>query len=927
MSHILPPNFCRSHRRHITRRLYRWIYSTVLVTLFTVSAFVFPHWAHSFTPDTECMAELDRASSGNRSFEILNHCLDRFTDPTVERGEIQRRLALMEYDRIGATGKDKAIMEPRSLKVQQIENRIDESLDIARATGYSALMDRSNYTLGQIRVNEIDRNLRLLKVDSVEEMQVFQSKIRQTLLPLSQSKPIQAKLYQTRVLTTSLPILYRAIEVQSQAVLRAKKQYESDARTALDAGSPLTRVLDPEPQAKLDRLSQQTRIWTTDLLTLLPQLQSSIVTDPEVIALSMYHATTLTKLPPVRSALNQLETARQTEWQAERQMARQTPSNQLYEPFLPMTLQTQLAQESDRADRQAADLFLTTIRSTRNTQSKSPEESKTLRKQSLQATLALARLYEQQNQPDIAARLLTPELLLEADAIDSPEIAGLLYGRYAHLQSDRLKCKQLGTKANLNANTNANVNLDASVNANSILNPISNSISNSSANARDCAAVRQASDTAIRRIELVRGDLLSLSPDLQYSYREGVEPLYRDNLELQLVQANPDLESVLARMESLKLAEVHNYFREPCVEPKVQLTRFINQNLPNTNLIYTIALQDRLEIIVKLAGNSQDLHRYQSTVSRKTLEATVKAFKEKVVIENLPNSAESQALYNWIFRSIDAATGRTLESDLQPESTLVMVSDSGLREIPMAALYDGKQSLIDRFAVALSPGLTLFDPKPVRKPNVMFAGQTVFIRSGLNPLPGTKVELLELQQDQFLPTQSPSQQVLMSEEESPYLPFTLANFETAIAQKGFNVVHLATHASFGSAQDQTYIVMGDEKVGTDAFSEALRKRDRTREDSLELLILSACQTAEGDDRAVLGLSGLAIRSGARSTIATLWNAADAADVTPKVMRQFYQGVFTRQLTKAQALRQAQLTLKAQQPSSLWAPYVVVGNWL
>ncbi len=882
MPNLLPPNSCRSHRRKIVRRIYRWIYHTVLVSLFTVSAFVFPHWAQGFTPDAVCTAELDRASSGNRSFEILNHCLDRLTEPSVERGEIQRRLALMEYDRIGATGKDKAIMEPRSLKVQQVENRIDESLDIARSTGDSGLMDRSNYTLGQIRVNEIDRTLRLLKVESVEEIQAFQSKIRQTLLPLSQSNPIQAKLYQARVLTTSLPMLYRAIEFQSQRVLTLKKNYESDLQQ-----NPALAPMDPEPQANLDRLSLQTRTWTTELLTLLPQLQAPIATDPDAISLSMYHATTLTKLQPVRSALNQLETSRQKAWQATVKSQPRKP----YEPFLPIAAQTQLAQESDRSDRQAAELLLNSIQSARNTESKSPEEAKTLRKQSLQATLALARLYEQQNQPEIAARLLTPELLLEADAIDSPEIAGLLYGRYAHLQSDRLKCKQLK-----NANT------------------------------RDCAAVRQASETAIRRIELVRGDLLSLSPDLQYSYREGVEPLYRDNLELQLVQSNLDLESVLARMESLKLAEVHNYFREPCVEPKVKLTRFINQNLPNTNLIYTIALQDRLEIIVKLAGKSSDLHRYQSIVSRKTLEATVKTFQGQVISDR-PNSAESQSLYTWIFRSKDVAKGRTLESDLQQGSTLVMVSDSGLREIPMAALYDGKQSLIDSFAVALSPGLTLFDPKPVGKPNVMFAGQTVFSQIGLSNLEGTKVELLDLQQNQFLPTQIPSQQVLMSEERSPYLPFTLANFETAIAQQGFNVVHLATHANFGSAQDQTFIVMGDEKVGTEAFSEALRKRDRNREDSIELLILSACKTAEGDDRAVLGLSGLAIRSGARSTIATLWNASDAAEVTPKVMREFYQGVFTQQLTKAQALRQAQLTLKAKQPSSKWAPYVVVGNWL
>ena len=140
-------------------------------------------------------------------------------------------------------------------------------------------------------------------------------------------------------------------------------------------------------------------------------------------------------------------------------------------------------------------------------------------------------------------------------------------------------------------------------------------------------------------------------------------------------------------------------------------------------------------------------------------------------------------------------------------------------------------------------------------------------------------------------------------------------------------MHLATHANFSSQQEQTFIVIGDEKVGTEAFSEALRKRDRNREESIELLILSTCKTAQGDDRAVLGLAGIALRSGARSTLASLWTASDALDVTPTVLREFYQSVFAQKLSKAQALRQAQLKLKQTKPISYWAPYVIVGNWL
>ena len=917
----------RQTRPQIHPQIRRWLYPGLFTIAFLLSSSLVPHLAYSLSPETICQTELNGNSVGNRSLEILEQCRNQNPIQNVDRGEIQRRLALMYYDRLGATGRDRLGALPRSQKIEALERQVNDSIEIAKTAGDDALLNRCNYTLGQIRMNEIDLSVRLLNESETSEITTFQTQIQNALQPLVASNQVQSKLYQARLFTIALPIFYRAVDRQTQAFDKRQIQYESDLRKAQNDSLPLPRP--PEKSATFDRLSQNTQMWTTNLLQLLPQIQSQLQPQPsaqtpsqpttqpthsESVALAIYHANTLSKTEPVRQAANQLETRRQTAERARQKRLNQKPTAgkpsvalgttpiaikpaQPYQSFLPMGVQTQLALESDRADRQAAELLANAIRSSRHLSTSSAPDAQAdvqaLRRNSLQATQALARLYEKQKQPDIAASLLTPDVLLEADSVDSPELAGLLYGRYARLQFDRLSCK-----------------------------------TPTAANALNCQAARQVSDTAIRRIEMVRGDLLSLSPDLQYSYREGVEPLYRDNIELQLAQPNPNLEDVLTRMESLKLAEVHNYFREPCVETKVQLNRFINQTLPDTNLIYTLVMDDRLEVIVKLAstsGSPSNLRRYQSNVPRKTLEKAIATFRQNVIDGN-PSSAPSKALYNWIFRSKDSA-GRTLETDLRRDTTIVMVSDSGLREIPMAALFDGKEFVIDRFAVALSPGLTLFDPKPVKAPNVMFAGQTKFDRTIGSSLPGIKVELTDLQKNKLLPLQSPSNQVLFSDPESPYLPFTLQNFEASVSRQGFNVVHLATHANFSSQQEQTFIVMGDERVGTEAFSEALRKRDRNREDSIELLILSACKTAEGDDRAVLGLAGLALRSGARSTLASLWTASDALEVTPTVLREFYQSVFTRKLSKAQALRQAQLKLKQNKPSSYWAPYVVVGNWL
>jgi len=108
----------------------------------------------------------------------------------------------------------------------------------------------------------------------------------------------------------------------------------------------------------------------------------------------------------------------------------------------------------------------------------------------------------------------------------------------------------------------------------------------------------------------------------------------------------------------------------------------------------------------------------------------------------------------------------------------------------------------------------------------------------------------------------------------------------------------------------------------------LQARAQNQRQPIELLVLSACQTAAGDNRAALGLAGVAVRSGARSTLATLWSVDDQS--TSSFMIEFYQALAQPQVTKAKALRQAQLALLKQPEFKhpyFWAPFVLVGNWL
>jgi CHAT domain-containing protein len=101
-----------------------------------------------------------------------------------------------------------------------------------------------------------------------------------------------------------------------------------------------------------------------------------------------------------------------------------------------------------------------------------------------------------------------------------------------------------------------------------------------------------------------------------------------------------------------------------------------------------------------------------------------------------------------------------------------------------------------------------------------------------------------------------------------------------------------------------------------------------RDQSVELLTLSACQTAAGDDRAALGLAGVAVKAGARSAVATLWFINDQA--SSQLVTEFYRQLQNPEISKAQALQQAQLMLvndRRYQHPGYWSPFLLIGNWL
>ena len=159
--------------------------------------------------------------------------------------------------------------------------------------------------------------------------------------------------------------------------------------------------------------------------------------------------------------------------------------------------------------------------------------------------------------------------------------------------------------------------------------------------------------------------------------------------------------------------------------------------------------------------------------------------------------------------------------------------------------------------------------------------------------------------------------------------FTSKSLEKEIGSHPFNVVHLATHGQFSSQARNTFILAADGPINVRQLDNLLRTRNQSRPEAIELLVLSACETATGDKRAALGLAGVAVRAGTRSTLASLWRIDDKA--TAIFIGEFYRELAKAGVTKAEALRRAQMAFLKKYPNysrpSYWAPYVLVGNWL
>lgn len=420
---------------------------------------------------------------------------------------------------------------------------------------------------------------------------------------------------------------------------------------------------------------------------------------------------------------------------------------------------------------------------------------------------------------------------------------------------------------------------------------------------------------AVHTLEPIRPEV-ALSPEhAGFGGSDSLRPLYVEYADLLLHRAARMEEGEAAQgylkaardaVEASKAVELRDYFRDECVDA-LHAQKRVETVSATTAVLYPIVFPDRLELLVSLPGG---LKRLAVDITARALGEEVRRLRQllekRTSREYLPHA---QRLYEWLIRP--------LEPDFAAAKidTLVVVPDGPLRTIPMAALHDGRQFLIRTYAVATTPGLYLTDPQPFARERVrLLASGLTEATQGFPPLPHVAAELTTIRG-------------LYGGDQLLNKTFLTGTLEQELKDRPISVLHIASHGRFEKDVAHSFVLTYDDKLTMERLDQYVGLF-KFRRDPLELLTLSACETAAGDERAALGLAGVAIKAGARSALATLWSINDAA--SSKLVAEFYRQLGEAGVSKAVALQRAQIAMMSDlgyEHPAYWSPFLLLNNWL
>ena len=423
---------------------------------------------------------------------------------------------------------------------------------------------------------------------------------------------------------------------------------------------------------------------------------------------------------------------------------------------------------------------------------------------------------------------------------------------------------------------------------------------------------RQAAST----LQPIRSEITRSSSEDNLGEEESVKPLFFELADLLFQRATltddttaieQDLLAARDAIEAYKTAEIRDYFKDDCVDAVRSRVTTFDRLSPDTAVIYPILFPSRLELLMSLPSG---LKRIAVPVPADQITKEIRTFRrlveKRTTRQYLPHA---QRLYDWLIRPLEPEFAR------HHITTLVFVPDSALRTIPLAALHDGSSFLMAKFAIAMTPGLTLTDPRPMNREHLKFltAGLTTSVQ-GFPALPYVADEISSITQ-------------LYKSDQLINHAFQTTRLEQELRDGQYGVLHIATHGKFSPDVTDSFLLTFDSKLTVQGLDHLIGLF-RFRQEPLELLTLSACQTGIGDDRAALGLAGVALKAGARSALATLWFINDEASAT--LIAEFYRQLRDPSISKAMALQRAQKKLlsdRVYEHPAYWSPFLLLNNWL
>jgi len=398
-----------------------------------------------------------------------------------------------------------------------------------------------------------------------------------------------------------------------------------------------------------------------------------------------------------------------------------------------------------------------------------------------------------------------------------------------------------------------------------------------------------------------------IAPDFEGKTRTGLDTSYQTakvvfdttallREDINKAVATNKVDVAVSLLDELRTQEFQNYFGGNLpvnIEPSLTIEdtkRILNDIAEKTGktpaIVYVFAQTDQLDVILVTPKGAPVLKTIRAANRAALLEiadtfrSEVTNPRKRTTTSYLPSA---QKLYEWMIAPLEG------ELKARKIDTLAFSLDPNLRSLPIAALHDGQQFLVEQYSLSLIPSLNLTDTRyqDIRNSQLLAMGASKF--TSQNPLPAVPLELSLITNE------------LNSDKSFLNDAFTLSNLKSQRAKEPFGIIHLATHGQFKpGSPDNSYIQLWDSKLRLDQL-----RQMGWNNPPVGLLVLSACRTALGDEKAELGFGGLAVAAGVKTALGSLWYVSDQG--TLGLMSEFYGQLKTAPI-KAEALRQAQIAM-------------------